>query len=401
MKKSTIITVVAFALGVVILAGGFVLFTDNNISNKLFFTTTTTTPTTTTDSAQGGNEDPVTYEPMDLFKEDMSKYVTLGQYKGLEVEVEQLLASEKDVDFQLHILLCQKEEHTKQRSGNLTEKVIFNFDFTGYLLNEDGSLGEAFEGGAGTDQLAYIDGTDFITVSASGTGGFIDGFAQGMIGMKVGDTKKIDITFPTDYHSAEMAGKKTVFEVKVNYIAKTELTDDNVAFVSNNQYTTAKEFKQSKLDELQAELDSHNEGQIWNAILANATVIEIPQQQFDYVYNSLVAEVQYYVDMYAMYGMTYTFDQMLQMFGFANTDALKAYAEDYIKNDLIYYAIMQTEALEVSDVEYRAFLDTIIEQTGKTEEEILEEYTEEFIKEQILYNKTYEFVMEQNKAVEK
>ena len=398
MKKSTIITVLAFALGIFVLAGAFVLFTENNISDKLFATTTTTTTTT---SSQGNTQDPVTYEPMNFAKEDMTKYITLGQYKGLEVKVDSLVADASSIDLEIHILLCQKDLHSKQLGGKITEKVIFNFDFTGYFLKEDGTRGEAFEGGAGTNQLAYIDGTDFVTVSASGLGGFIDGFAQGMLGMSVGQTKSLDITFPTDYHSAEMAGKKVEFEVKVNYIAKTEFTDDAANYISNGEFKTAKEYIQSIKDSLQEELDTHNKEQIWNTILENATIIEIPQQQFDYIYNSFVSEVQYYVDMYAMYGMSYTFDQMLQMFGFANVDALKEYANSYIKNDLVYYAIMQAEQLEVTDEEFRAFMDTLIEQTGQTEEQLLEEYTEEYIKEQILYNETYEFIMAQNKVVQK
>ena len=106
MKKSTIITILAFALGIFVLAGAFVLFTENNISDKLFATTTTTTTTT---SSQGSTQDPVTYEPMNFAKEDMTKYITLGQYKGLEVKVDSLVADASSIDLEIHILLCQKE----------------------------------------------------------------------------------------------------------------------------------------------------------------------------------------------------------------------------------------------------------------------------------------------------
>jgi hypothetical protein len=94
MKKSTIITIVAFVLGVVVLAAGFVLLTDNNISDKLFPTTTTTTTTT-----GGGGSSPQRpqYDPMDFFKEDVSKYITLGQYKGLDIEVEQTEISQEQI----------------------------------------------------------------------------------------------------------------------------------------------------------------------------------------------------------------------------------------------------------------------------------------------------------------
>lgn len=398
MKKSTIITIICFVIGTLVLACLFIACTDNNISNKFFSTTTTTTTTT---SGQGSTDDPVTYEPMDFLSEDMTKYVTLGQYKGIEIKVDSLTASESDIDLELHVLLCQNEEYTKVRSGKVTERTIFNFDYTGYLLNEDGSLGSKFDGGSSTNQLAYIDGTNFITVSADGTGSFIDGFAQGIIGATVGTTFNIDVTFPANYGASDLAGKKVVFEIKLNFIAKTEPTDEAINYITSGTYKTVKEIRQYFKETIESNIKSHAEEQIWNTIMANATFIEIPQQQFDYMYNMFVEEVEYYVAMYAMYGMTYTFDQMLQMFGFANTEALKEYTKDYVKNDVIYYAIMQAENIQVTDEEYRAFLDTIIEQTGKTEEEILATYTEEYIKEQIMYDKTYDLVMTENKVVVK
>ena len=96
MKKSTIITIVAFVVGIIVLATGFILLTDNNISKNLF-TTTTTTPTTTTTTKPPRTQ----YNAMDLFNTDMSQYVTLGDYKGLTIETEQLEVSDEDVNWQI------------------------------------------------------------------------------------------------------------------------------------------------------------------------------------------------------------------------------------------------------------------------------------------------------------
>ena len=402
MKKSTIITIICFALGIVLLAGCFVLFTDNNISNKLFGTTTTTTTTT---SNQGETPDPApVYEPMNFSKEDVSKYITLGQYKGLEIEVDQIEVSESDLDLQIHIILCQKDLHTKVLKGKTTQKVIFNFDYTGYLLKEDGTRGEAFQGGSseGKGQLAYIDGNDLVTVSSSELGGFIDGFAQGMIGMSVGDTKTLNITFPENYHSTDMAGKEVEFDVKINYIAQTSFDDDAANYVSNGTYKTVKEYRDYLKKNGDANLKSYNEELIVTTVLDNVTVIEIPKQQFDYIYNALVQEVEYYMYMYSMYGQTYTFDQMLAMFGFSGTAALEQYAKDLIKSDLIYYAIIQAEALEITDEEYAALIAELVESLGKTEEEVIEQYGgEDAIKQNMLLDKAQKLIIRENVLVEK
>lgn len=401
MKKSTIITIVCFALGVILLAGCFVLFTDNNISNKIFDTATTTTTT----SSQGGTTNPDTvYEPMDFSKEDVSKYITLGQYKGLEIEVDQIEVSESDIDLQIHIILCQKDLHTKVLKGKTTQKVIFNFDYTGYLLNEDGTRGEAFQGGSseGNGQLAYIEGNDLVTVSSSEIGGFIDGFAQGMIGMSVGETKTLDITFPENYHSAEMAGKKVEFDVKINYIAQTTFDDDAANYISNGTYKTVKEYRSYLKENGDANLKSYNEELIFTTILDNVTVIEIPKQQFDYLYNALVEEVEYYIYMYAMYGQTYTFEQMLAMFGIDGTAALEQYAKDLIKSDLLYYAIIQEEALEITDEEYSALVAELVASLGTTEEEVVEQYGgEDAIKQNMLMDKAQKLIIKENVLVEK
>lgn len=407
MKKSTIITIVCFAIGVLLLAGCFVLFTDNNISNKLFTTTTTTTTTAPT----GGDTEPKQeYAPMDFTKEDISKYITLGQYKGLEVEVDQLTVSESEIDFQIYLLLCQKGEHMKNRdtSGKIAEKLIFNFDFTGYFVNDDGTIGEAFEGGAGTDQLAYIDGTNFFTVISTGTNGFIDGFAQGMLGMRVGETKKIDITFPADYYNADMAGKKTVFEVKVNYIANTEFTDTLADYVSNGQYKTVKEYRDYLRKSVNTQLENLNNQLIWSKALENVTVIEIPQQHYDYVYYSYAEQLQSYADMMGM-----SLDDFLKTgYGAAyfrinaySLEQFKALVNEMVKEEIFIQAVINAEQFEMTEEEYNEVLDDLIEELGTTVEQLYADYTEDFIRDYIrqdvLTNKVIELILSQNKVVEK
>ena len=131
MKKSTIITVLAFTLGIVVLAAGFILLTPNNISNKVFPTTTTPAATTTTTPTSTTTTKPRPDDvPMDFFNDDISSFVTLGDYKGMTVEVDTIEVSDEEIDFEIGIILAQKKEFTKDRSEiAITEKTIFSFDF--------------------------------------------------------------------------------------------------------------------------------------------------------------------------------------------------------------------------------------------------------------------------------
>lgn len=395
MKKSTIITIVAFVLGLVVLTAGFILLTDNNISNKIFTTTTTTTTGGSTSS------EPVPeYDSTVFFDMDMSKYVTLGQYKDLVIEADKVEASDEEVDFDIYKVMCVSGDITKVYEGTVAEKVVFNFDYTGYLTNEDGTLGEKFSGGSATNQLAYIDGTDFITLSSSGEGKFIDGFAQGMINATVGETFKIDITFPSNYGNHEMAGKKTVFEVKVNYIATGEPTDGWVKQYTKDEYKTVDELRESLKKDIEDTLKETNVSLLWDKIIENATVISLPTEQVDILYNQFVAEIQSYADYSEYYfGAKYDFDGVLKYFGFANKDELRNYAEEVIEGDIVYYAVIQAENLTATDEEYRALLESIVEQTGKPEDEVLKIYTEDYIRKQIVLNKLDDHIYDLNTFV--
>ena len=403
MKKSTIITVVAFALGVVVLAAGFILLTPNNISNKVFPTTapttTTTAPTPTTTTKPRPDD-----KPMDLWAEDISSYVTLGDYKGLNVEVEKIEISDEELDFEIGLVLAQNKEFTKNREEiAIADKMMFSFDFTGYLTNEDGTKGKAFEGGDGQDYLAYIDGDDFVIIYESQLGSFIDGFAQGIRGKKIGETFDIAITFPENY-SEEMAGKQTIFEIKLNYVVDTNLSDGWVKEYTKGECTTVEEYKESVREDINSYFEEQNTVKIWNKIIENA-VVEVPKQQFDYYYNNYHYDIEYYA---AMYGMTY--DQFLQNGGmpyfygidvYSDEDLVK-YINDTIKSDLVFISIIRAENLEITDEEYRLLLDELIAETGKTEEKVLESYGgEEGIKNSMLLDEANKLVYKENTLVVK
>lgn len=393
MKKSTIIVIVAFALGIILLTTGFILLTDNNISRALFTTKaeeTTTTPTTTTRPQ---------YDAMDLFNTDITQYVTLGDYKGMTIEVEQMEASEEDVIFYINQILCIDGEYTKVREGVIEEQMIFNLDYTGYYMKNDGTKGTTFSNGAATNQLAYIQGDVFYTLRSSGVGTFVDGFAQGIIGKNVGETFDINVTFADDYQIDDLKGKTVIFEIKLNHIAQGNFTDGWVKEYTNDEYKTCEEYKVYVEETINDTLKSNNMNLLWAKIIENAVVSEIPEQEYNYWYYYFREQVEYYVLMYQMYGMNYTYEQMLTMFGFADDKALQDYAKEIVIEELITFAIIQAEGIEATDEEYRIMLDTLIEQMGKSEEEVLKTYDEKTIRQQIILNKVNDVIYDLNTFV--
>lgn len=387
MKKSTIITILAFALGIVVLAAGFILLTDNNISDKLFPTNTTTTTTTT-----GGTQQKPKYEPMDFFKEDVSKYITLGQYKELDIEVDQLEMSEEEIDRQIALSMVKAGKFEKLTEGNVKEGDVFNFNYVGYLD------GVPFEGGHSAGQNAYIlDGVFYLLDGTS----FIEGFAEGMLNAKPGEWFAITTKFPDPYpNNKDLAGKEIIFDVKINYIASpNEPTDEIIKEITKNQYNTLESYKNYFNDTIK----QTNLAAIWAQITKNATVVEIPEQQLNYVYSSLVSEIEGYAA-YSQYyfGKQMTFDEVLVYFGFKNTDGLKEYAKELIKEELVPYAVMQAENLEITEEEYKLLLAELVTISGKTEDEVLKQYGgKDGIKQTMLLDEVNKLVLKENNLVVK
>ena len=147
-----------------------------------------------------------------------------------------------------------------------------------------------------------------------------------------------------------------------------------------------------------------NTAKIWDKIIENS-IVDVPKQQFDYYYNNY----RYDIELYApMYGMTY--DEFLKnggMYYFYGIDVyseeeLVEYINDTIKSDLILISVIKAENLEITDEEYRLFLDELIAETGKTEEAVLEAYGgEENIKNTMLLNEVNKLVYNENTLVEK
>ena len=220
MKKRKLAAVLALAVALTVAGCG-----DKKESTQENTKTETQDTKTETDEATEDITKDAEGHVVAVDVDDISKYVTLGDYKNLEVEVTKSQVTDESVEQYIQQQLSyQPVEVTEDRP--VQENDTVNIDYTGYMD------GEAFEGGTATD-------TDLII----GSGQFIDGFESGLIGKKKGEEVTLDLNFPDPYQkNPDLAGKAVQFKVKINKISEpAELTDAWVA--ENTDLKTADEYK--------------------------------------------------------------------------------------------------------------------------------------------------------------
>lgn len=374
MKKRLFL---AISLCVLILAGGC---GKKSVSEELDSAATDTTETETADDAATEEE---TAEEAPV-KEDynVNDYIKLGEYKGVEVTVEKLEVSEEEVDAQIKSELESNatQEEVTGRAVEIGD--IVNIDYEG--LKD----GVAFEGGT-------AQGFD-LTI---GSGSFIEGFEDGLVGKNKGEKVALDITFPEEYQSEELAGQAVVFNVTINSIKKSvvpELTEDYVK--ENTDYESIDAYKKGVRTILEEDnketMKSNKIGSVLTAIVDNSEISSFPETLIEFYSYQMKS---YYTQYASMYGME--FADFLTSSGYTEesfASELKAYAEQRASQELVLNAIVEAEKMELSDAEYKEGIAGYVEEYGyASEEEFLKTATEEQVKESLLWDKALNFVTEQ------
>lgn len=323
----------------------------------------------------------------DFMSEDLSKYITLGQYKGLEIEIEPMYTvTEDDVTAQIIIDLVNSKMYDEVKDRAVTKLDVIHMSYEGF------ADGVAFEGGKGDAELFTI----------YNGGGFIDGFAEGVIGAMPGEEIDVPVTFPEEYHSADLAGKDAVFKVTVNYIYEAkELTDEVAQKLSGKEDMTADalraDYMQKITESNKTTYDEYKLTLVWETIFEkSATVIALPEDLVDAYYQQ---DVDYYKMYATYYGMSYE-DFLEKVVGTTDEDIYKA-ARETVKNEILVYAIMKAENVTVSEDEYRQMLDEWIEESGYTEEDILESYPKEELMDIFAMSKLYDLGVSWQTYIEK
>lgn len=324
-----------------------------------------------------------TYTMMDLMNTDLSQYVNVGQYKGLDFEVDPVTVSEREIDAVVQELVDSKTTYEQYETA-VTNRAAAKGDYC--EINFKGYLdGELFEGGTANG----------VSILLGENNGFIDWFEDDLYGVMPGNTVESTGKFPDDYHE-EYAGREVTFvitlvSIKGHYTIP-ELTD---AFVADlTEYNSIVAYRNAIRDALMSEAVNEamlkNYSIMWEHILENATYIELPRQQVMYYYT---ANRSYYESVAAQYGCTY--EEYLETVGGTDADIMTA-AENTVKEELVFYAIAQLENASIDDIEYAEGVAKYAEAQGVTVEQLEQAYSKEYIIDNLLWDEVIYSLAAQN-----
>ncbi|MBS1481234.1 MAG: trigger factor [Christensenellaceae bacterium] len=313
--------------------------------------------------------------------------VTLGAYKGIEVEKQEYNVTDEMVEAEI-----QKEREKIASTVEVTGRAVADGDKVN--LDYSGSVdGVKFDGGTAENQELTI-----------GSGMFIPGFEEQMVGMNVGEEKDITVTFPEQYHSEELAGKEAVFHVKVNAIEETVLPEADDEFAKDvSEFDTIAELRADKRKKLEeaAELRAKNqrENELIEKACENAAVV-IPEAMIERQMDHILNDIRYRLSMQGI-----SLEDYCKYTGTSIEDMRKEMHEDAakrVKSQLVLEAIGKAEAVEAAAEEIEEKLNEYAAQFGDKAESFKTGLTDEdklYFADQIVLDKTIALLMDN--AVEK
>ena len=280
----------------------------------------------------------------------------LGDYKGLKVEKKTAEVSDDDVQQQLVHMLDRQADMVEAEDGAAVQASSFiTLDFKGFVDDE------AFEGGEGKDYPLQI-----------GSHSFIPGFEEQLIGAKIGEEKDVKVTFPAEYHAAELAGKESLFKCTVRSIKEKVVPamDDDFAKKAST-FQTLDELKadvRQKLEKSAADkVERENKDAIMQLASDNATV-DIPEVMVDNRVTSMIQELSLRVEQQGM-----KLEQYLQYTGMDIAKIRESYreaAEKNVKMDLMLEQVAKAEEIKVEAADLDAEVEAMAKTYGATPEQV-------------------------------
>lgn len=326
--------------------------------------------------------DAISEEEVELtFVMTVKPEVALGEYKGLEVTKDEVKVEDAEVDAQLTQLQERFAELVVKEDGTIENTNTAVIDFEGF------KDGVAFEGGKGENYPLEI-----------GSGSFIPGFEEQLIGMKAGETKDIDVTFPENYGAEDLAGAAVVFKVTVHEIKEKtlpEINDDLIKDAEIKEVETVEAFKEYTIKNLTAQKESDADRKYENDLLTKLmenSPVEIPEAMIEDETNSMVND---FAQRLAQQG--FPMDQYLQMTGM-NEDALreqmKPEAKSKVNVRLVLDAIANAENIEVDDKDVEVEYENIANQYGMEVDKVKEAINKDALVYDLRLQKAVELVKE-------
>ena len=307
----------------------------------------------------------------------------LGKYKGIEIPKIEYNVKDEDIEKELK----QMQEHNA-RLVTVDNRAVENGDIT--VIDFEGFVdGKAFDGGKAENHELEI-----------GSGSFIPGFEDQVIGMKIDEEKDINVKFPDEYFSKELAGKDATFKVKLHEIKKKELPKLDDEFAKDvSEFDTLKELK-ADIKEKQEKNNSEKEkyetqDAVIKAVCENIKV-EIPSGMIELEIDNMLKDIETRLSYQGL-----KLDQYFQMMGKTEEDVRKEYepqAIEAIKSRLALEAVIKAEKIEVTEEEIEEKIKEMAKNYGKSEEELIKnENIKNYIKQGVESEKAIEFLVKNAK----
>lgn len=319
-------------------------------------------------------------------KIELRPEVTLGQYKGVTVEVEEYKTPEDAFQKSLDNLLMQSAttEVVTDRKSEANDTVVFDF-----------------EGFANGEKIEHGDAKNYTLDLANSS--FIPGFAEQLVGRPLGEDFEINVTFPEEYHEKKLAGQPAVFKCKINEIRTKvlpELTDEFAQKVG--PFKTVEDLKadiQNYLDTQKADIDRTNSEKAVFEKIVNDAKVEIQQSMIDREADQLVAEYRQKLEMQG-----FTWEQAVEAQGYDNiVNSLKEDAAVRVKNSLVIDKIAKEENITVSQADFGAKLSELSSMYQIDAQTMIKQLSQtpgvfNALSQQALNEKVTQFLVENNTA---
>ena len=297
----------------------------------------------------------------------------LGAYKGVEITKMSTEVTDEELDARIQSILKANPEYIEITDRPAQNGDMVNIDYVGMK-----------------DGVAFEDGTAEGYDLELGSGSFIEGFEEGLVGAKTGDELSLNLTFPENYGNADLAGQAVVFDVTVNKIEEIkEAVLDNNFVQRMSDFTSVDEWKADTLADMEAEKETMAQQQLEN----DALIAAVDNSEFDlneeFVEQQFNTQLEYTSSMIQMYGMTLSdYASMYGMTEESMKESMRTNTELSIKQQLLAEAVAEKEGLKVEDADR----ERLAQQMNMTVEDLKTNYGEEAVDQSAMMYKVVAFI---------
>ena len=314
--------------------------------------------------------------------------VTLGQYKGLEVQKESVEVTDEEVEAELKKAQEQNAREITVEDRPVKEGDVITLDYAGTID------GVPFDGGTATSQKLEI-----------GSHSFIDTFEDQLVGLNIGDEKDVEVTFPEEYHASDLAGKPASFHVKVLGITEKQLPEIDDDFAQDTtEFDSLEEYKADVRAKLEQSKEERAKSEMENVLVEKAVegaTMDIPDAMIDSQVEQMIDEFKQRVTYQGI-----SFEQYLQFTGQnpeAFQESMRPEAVKRIQSSLVLEAIVAAENIEATDEDLNKEMEKMASMYQMDVEQIasfIQDEQKENMKKDIAIQKAVEFLAAEAKVTE-